>query len=115
MTVTEARKQIKKDAERGLEISKEGTFCGTELNPAVHPVEFYNDESTKTKNLIKEVMKANGLEKEFELFTKGHYAISSYLAKILDVVSGNNFYSTAANNYLNYRSAILEQLLAKRK
>ena len=116
MTITEARKQIKKDTERGLEISKEGTFCGTELNPSVHPVEFYNDESAKTKKLVKELMKANGLEKEFDLFLKGHCTISSYFAKILDIATGNeNFYQNVAINYLNYRSTILEQLLAKRK
>lgn len=116
MTITEARKQIKKDAERGLEISKEGTFCGTEPNPSVHPVEFYNDESTKTKKLVKEYMKANGLKKEFELFLKGHYTISFYLSKVLDIATGNeNFYQNAVINYLNYRSTILEQLLSKRK
>ena len=77
---------------------------------------FYNDESAKTKKLVKELMKANGLEKEFDLFLKGHCAISSYFAKILDIATGNeNFYQNAVINYLNYRSTILEQLLAKRK
>ena len=82
----------------------------------MHPVEFYNDESAKTKKLVKDLMKVNGLEKEFDLFLKGHCTISSYFTKILDIATGNeNFYQNAAINYLNYRSTILEQLLTKRK
>lgn len=116
MTITEARKQIKKDAERSLEISKEGTFCETEINPCIHPIEFYKDESAKTKKLVKEFMKANGLEKEYDLFLKGHCTISSYFIKILDIATrSENFYQNVAINYLNYRSTLLDQLLAKRK
>ena len=70
MTITEARKQIKKDTERGLEISKEGTFCGTELNPSVYtdsPGFSYRldgnnvDIDTETAKLAENQIKYNGI------------------------------------------------------